>query len=104
MNEYLKGFEVLGLSLFPLAISLGACLARQAQYGWRGSKQFIREFIVCSFMGVIIFWGLDYVDLPLTVDAAITGGCSFASMSLLDALTNKLTRIVRNLRVPGVRD
>lgn len=101
IKDFIHGFEVFADVLLPLVISLCACLTRQAQYGWHGTRQFLREYVVCAFMGVLIFWGLDYVDLPPTVDAAIIGGCSFASMSLLDAITKKLTRVVRDFNVPG---
>lgn len=104
MNDIFKDFEIFGMALLPFVLSIGACLTRQARHGWQGVRNFIKELIICSFMGIIIYWGLDYFNLPPTVDAAITSGCSYASLVLLDALTDKMASFVRGFHVPGVEN
>lgn len=104
MTDYLQDFEVFGVAVLPLILGTVAALVRQAQYGWRGVGRFIRELVICCFMSVIIFWGLDYFALQPTVKCAISTGCSFASMTLIEALTAKITRVIRDYRVPGVEE
>ena len=104
MKEYFEGFEVFGLSLLPMLLGAIACLVRQAQYGWRGARQFLRELVICCFMSVLVFWGLDYFTLAPTVQSALSTACAFSSMTLIEALTKKLTRVIRDYRVPGVAE
>lgn len=94
-NDILSGFEVFANVLLPIALSFGASLVRVAKYGWHGLKEYVKDFVICSFMGVIIFWSLDYVDLPPTVDAAITGGASYAGKELLEAFTEKAIALIK---------
>lgn len=96
MKDWLQGFEIFSNALLPTALAVAACIARQAHHGWQGVRVFVRELIICSFMGVVIFWGLDYADFPPTVDAAITSGGAFASLTIIDAVMDKLMDLIRN--------
>lgn len=104
MTDLFKDFEVFGLAVLPMLLGFAACLVRQAQYGWRGVGRFIRELTICCFMSVIVFWGLDYFALQPSVKCAISTGCSFMSMTLIEALTAKIMRVIRDYRVPGVKE
>lgn len=104
MKDFLEGLEVFSGLISPLLISFFACLTLQAKHGWRGLKVFLREYAVCAFMGVIFFWGLDYFDLPPTVDAAIIASSSYASMRLLDVLSEKLVSIIKGVHAPGIKE
>ena len=96
MKDWLQGFEIFSNALFPTVLAIIACIARQAHHGWQGVRVFVRELIICSFMGVVIFWSLDYADFPPTVDAAITSGGAFASLTIIDAVMDKLVALIRD--------
>lgn len=85
-NDIMQGFEVFANTLLPLALSFVACLVRQLKFGWHGFFNFLREYVIMAFMGVLVFWSLDYVDLPPTVDAAITTSSAYSGLVLIDAL------------------
>lgn len=87
-NDIMQGFEVFGNVLLPLALSFVACMVRQAKFGWHGVLNFLREYTICAFVGVITFWSLDYVDLPPTLDAAITSTSAYSGLILIDAIQN----------------
>lgn len=99
MKDIFEGFDIFARAFLPFVLGFGACLARQAHHGWQGVRTFIRELITCCFMGIVVFWGLDYYDLPQTVDAAITSGGAYAGMVLLDAITARCISIVRDFNV-----
>lgn len=100
MKDIFEGFDIFARAFLPFVLGFGACLARQAHHGWKGVRTFIRELTTCCFMGIVVFWGLDYYDLPQTVDAAITSGGAYAGMVLLDAITARCISIVREFNVP----
>lgn len=101
-NEIWAGFELCNKIIWPLCLSVAGCLARHAHHGWKGVRQFVRELILCCFFGIIIFWALDFVDYSEEVKAAIISGGSFASITLVDVILDKLTHIIRNIHIPGL--
>lgn len=96
MKDIWQGFEVFSNALFPTVLAILSCIVRQAYYGWKGVRVFIRELIICSFMGIVIYWSLDYADFPETVDAAITSGGAFASLPIIDAMLTKVIDIIKS--------
>lgn len=95
-NEIFAGFEVFKNALLPIVLAIIACIARQAHHGWKGLAIFIRELIICMFMGMFISWSLDYTEFAPTVRAAIISGGAFASVTIIDPLLKKIVSLIEN--------
>lgn len=98
-NSFLEGLEVFSNTLVPIVLALAACIVKVAKDGWKGIKIFIQNFIIGAFVGVLVYWGLDYWNLPPTVHDAITGGCVYVSRSFLDILQEKIVTTIREWHI-----
>lgn len=84
-TDIFMGMEVFTGVILPFILGMAATVARTARYGWQGLTHFLTDAIVCVFVSVIVFWGLDmFPDILPTVKAAITGLSSFMCNELLD--------------------
>lgn len=70
----------------PLVLGVAATMTRLSRMGWHSWTQFTSSCVVSCFTAVLAFWGLDYLDLSPTVDAAIVGVSAYMGGSLLDAI------------------
>lgn len=98
-NDFMAGLEVFSNTLVPLVLSFATCIAKVAKEGWHGFREFVQNFIVGAFVGVLVYWGLDYWNFPPTVQAAITGGCIYPSKYILDALQEKIVTSIREWHI-----
>ena len=95
LNELLNGLGV------PLVIGFVSSFVRITRFGWRSWRQFAVSAIVSCFVGVMVYWGLDYVNLPPTVDAAIIAISSYMGGNLLDAIQARAIKDIRTGKRPG---
>ena len=94
-NDIMAGLEVFSNTAVPLVLAFASCLAQVAKEGWKGFGNFVQSFVIGAFVGVLVYWGLDYWDFSPTVHAAITGGCIYPSKYVLDALQEKLVNFIK---------
>ena len=87
--------------LLPVVIGITACFVRLARFGVRSWRQLAASLSTACFVAVLVHWGLDLLDLPATVDAAIVGLTSYMGGSLLDAAQEKAVKAVDCLPTPG---
>lgn len=98
-NDIVNGLEVFANTLVPLVLALIVCFVKIAKEGWKGVKDFLQNFIVGAFVGIIVYWGLDYWNLPPTVQAAISGGCIFVAKDFLDAAKTRILSTVKGEQI-----
>lgn len=98
-NDFMAGLEVFSNTLVPLVLALAACIAKIAKNGWHGFRVSIQDFIIGSFVGVLVYWGLDFWDFSPTVKAAITGGCIYVSKDILNALQEKIVTSIKEWHI-----
>ena len=76
---------------FPIAIGIVATFVRMNRFGVRYSwAQWVTAILTSSFIAVLTYWSLDYLDLQPTVDAAIVGVASYMGTSILDAFMSRV--------------
>lgn len=95
-NDIMASLEVFSNVLVPLILALASCIAKIAKDGWHGFREFAQNFIIGSFVGVLVYWGMDYYDFSPTVKAAITGGCIYVSKDILTALQEKIVTSIKD--------
>lgn len=102
MKAFCNGLSGLlnGLGV-PLVIGFVSSFVRITRFGWRSWRQFAVSAIVSCFVGVMVYWGLDYVNLPPTVDAAIIAISSYMGGNLLDAIQARAIKDIRTGKRPG---
>ena len=86
--------DIVGCIVVPLILSSVSTCVRVARYGWKGVRNFVASLLTSTFTGVVVFWGLDYFDLPPTVDAAIISVCAYMGGSLLDTFAFRVKQVV----------
>ena len=70
----------------------------EVEMTWR--MRMVRLSMSC-IVAILTAWGLDYMSLPPTVDAAITGGMALMGVDVLDALKRRVLRDIEHGRLPG---
>lgn len=97
MSNPMQGFEPLlqGIAV-PLVLGIAATFTRLCRLGWHSWTQFFSSCAVSCFVSVLAFWGLDYLDLAPTVDAAIIGFSAYMGGSLLDILVFKVRNTIEH--------
>jgi len=97
MSNPLEGFEPLlqGIAV-PLVLGIAATFTRLCRLGWHSWKQFFSSCSVSCFVSILAYWGLDYLDLAPTVDAAIIGVSAYMGGSLLDIIVFKIRTTVEH--------
>lgn len=103
MKDILNGIEAFTLVL-PIILGITAAVAQLCKHGWLGLSHFIRELVLCCFYGVLIFWMMDLWNLPPTVNAAITGGGSYALLNLGNTIFAKLERMINEFQISDILD
>ena len=98
MSELIVGIVV------PLLLGIISTIVRLLRYGWRGLRHFAASLITSVFVGVTVFWGLDYANLPPTVDASIISVCAYMSGSLLDTFVFKVRKTIRDIHIPHTKE
>lgn len=96
MKNIWDGFEIFNTAPWAICIAIIACIAKQAHHGWQGTKTFIRELIICIFMGMLLAWWLEGSGYPMGMQGAIIGGGAFAGGSLIDPLFRKAISMIEN--------
>lgn len=86
--------DIVGGIVIPLILSSVSTCVRISRYGWRGARHFVASLLTSTFTGVVVFWGLDYLDLAPTVDAAIISVSAYMGGSLLDTFTFRVKQVV----------
>jgi hypothetical protein len=87
----------------PLVLGGIGCAVRICRFGVRSGRQLLASGVTSCFVSVLVFWGLDLIDLPPTVDAAIVGFSGYMSGTLLDAFQDRALRIVGKGDVPPTK-
>ena len=87
----------------PLLIGVCAGLVNWLWTGETTWRMRIVRLTMCCIVAILTSWGLDYVSLPPTVDAAITGCLSLIGVDLLDALKRRVLHEIEHGRLPGSR-
>ena len=97
MTNPMEGFAPLmqGIAV-PLVLGIAATFTRLCRLGWHSWKQFASSCIVSCFVSILAFWGLDYLDLSPTVDAAIIGVSAYMGGSLLDIIVFKVRNTIEH--------
>ena len=80
----------------PLVLGIAATFTRLCRMGWHSWRQFLSSCIVSCFVSILAFWGLDYLELPPTVDAAIIGVSAYMGGSLLDIVVFRIRKTVEH--------
>lgn len=84
----------------PLVLGIAATMTRISKSGWHSWTQFASSCTVSCFTAVLAYWGLDYLDLAPTVDAAIVGVSAYMGGSLLDTIVFRVRTTVGNASIP----
>ena len=79
----------------PIGLGVIASSVRIMRFGWQSWRQLIASAFVSCFVAVLTYWGLDFVNFPPTVDAAIVGFSAYMGGSLLDAFVGRVSREVK---------
>lgn len=84
----------------PLVLGIAATMTRISKSGWHSWTQFASSCCVSCFTAVLAYWGLDYLDLAPTVDAAIVGVSAYMGGSLLDTVVFRIRNTVGSGNIP----
>lgn len=74
------------------------------RYGWKGIRHFAVSLTTSVFVGVTVFWGLDCLNLPPTVDASIVSVSAYMSGTLLDTFVFKVRKTIREVHIPHTKE
>lgn len=77
--------EVFAGILLPLILGAAGCFVRAMRFGVKGWRQLFSSLTASCFAAVLVYWGLDLLSFPPTVDAAIVGMSGYMGGMLLDA-------------------
>lgn len=80
----------------PLSIGGSAAVAYVGKHGWPGLRKFLRILVLCCFYGIVMYWLLELVDVPLQVKFGMTGGGTYCFMELGDIIFERLKRLIQN--------
>lgn len=83
----------------PVAIGSSAALAYVGKHGWPGLPRFLRLLTLCCFYGVVMYWLLELVDVPLSVKFGITGGGTFCFLELGDVIFERLKKLIERFEL-----
>ena len=94
----LQGAQELIVGIFtPIILSAVSTAVRLLRYGWKGLRHFAASLTTSAFVGVIVFWGLDYLDFSPTVDASIVSISAYMSGTLLDTFVFKIQETIKDV-------
>ena len=97
----MQGAQELVVGIFtPFILSVVSTAVRLLRYGWKGLRHFAASLTTSAFVGVTVFWGLDYANLPATVDASIISVCAYMSGTLLDTFVFKIRDTIKKAHLP----
>lgn len=96
MNNLEPVREILTELVIPFCIGASAAIARVGKHGWLGLANFGRELVLCCFYGIVMYWLLDLVDIPLSVKFGITGAGVYCLLEIGDALFERMKKIIQN--------
>lgn len=97
----LQGAQELIVGIFvPVFLSVVSTCVRLIRYGWKGVRHLIASLTTSVFVGVTVFWGLDYANLAPTVDASIVSISAYMSGTLLDTFVFKVRHTIKNAHLP----
>lgn len=99
MNNLQAAREILLDLVLPLSIGGSAALAYVGRHGWPGLLRFARLLVLCCFYGVVMYWILEIVDVPLSVKFGITGGGVFCLLELGDAIFERAKRLIEKFEI-----
>lgn len=85
----------------PVVLGAAGCLVRASRFGVRSWRQFAASVAASCFVAVVVYWLLDAVDFPPTVDAGIVGISGYMGGVLLDALQDRAIKTVTHGGLPG---
>lgn len=94
MKDLWQSVEIFSSATSAIVIAVLACIAKQAHHGWKGARTFLRELIVCIFVGMILGWGLEGSGYSQGLQNAIIAGGSFSAGTLIDPLFKKLLALI----------
>lgn len=96
MKDFLQSFEIFSSVTSAIIIGILASIAKQAHHGWQGFWNFIRELIICIFVGMILGWGLEGSSYSQGLQYAIIAGGSFSAGTLIDPLFKKIISLIND--------
>lgn len=94
MKNFLQSFEIFSSVTSAIVIGILASIAKQAHHGWQGFWNFIRELVICCFVGMILGWGLEGSGYSQGLQYAIIAGGSFSAGTLIDPLFKKIISMI----------
>jgi hypothetical protein len=96
VNDLLQGICV------PVVLGIAGCTVRLVRFGAKNWRQLTASVSSAVFASVLVYWGLDLLTFPPTVDAAICGVSGYMGGLLLDAAQFKMLQITRKVDVADV--
>lgn len=85
----------------PLVLGMIGCAVRLCRFGVQSLRQLFASVSASCFVAVLVYWGLDMLTFPPTVDAAIVGASSYLGGTLLDAFQHRAIKAVKEAPGPG---
>ncbi|MDR1684865.1 MAG: phage holin family protein [Desulfovibrio sp.] len=90
ISELLQGICV------PIVLGIAGSAVRLMRFGFKSWRQLAASITSAIFASVLVYWGLDMLTFPPTVDAAICGASGYMGGMMLDALQTRALKVVRD--------
>lgn len=83
----------------PLTLGGSAAVAYVSRHGWPGLPKFVRILFLGFFYGVVMYWMLELVDVPLSVKFGMTGTGTICLLELGDVIFERAKKLIEKFEI-----